>query len=156
MTPDDFSKMLQGFTNKPVTRKTIGGNRLFLWIGVHPEDAKAICFCIYPPWRIEKAGNIHTTSADIPWEKESNETAADYKERCKTIYEQSDVLVESSICSIVFNTQTSDLLISFDNNYNLRTFTVWMEECWYLSDYENGLRYFVMPQQIRTETMTQE
>ena len=136
MTLDDLAALLKTLVNKRVTQKTIAGNRLLFWVGENPKSDDALCLSIDPVWRREKAGLIQTISAEIPWEKEKEETEISYRGRLEKIRGLTDVINGLVIIDIAVNTLTADLSVVFENDYVLRTFTVWVEECWFFSDYK--------------------
>jgi len=138
-----MQKILDGLAGKPVTQKTIAGNSIEVWLGVAPMDEDALVIWADPPWRLEAAGRVVSTSAEFPGEKEDGESDQAYRARFDAACAASDGLRKATLISASVDSLTSDLELIFDGELKLRTFTVWRDERWHFRDYGQNKRYRV-------------
>lgn len=146
-----MQQILGDLAGKPVTQKTIVGNSIEVWLGVAPMDEDALVIWADPPWRLETAGCVLSTSADFPWEPEEGESKEAYKARFDAACAASDGLKEATLVSASVDPRTSDLELIFDGGQKLRTFTVWRDESWHHRDYGQNKRYKVTMDGVEIE-----
>lgn len=146
-----MQQILDGLAGKPVTQKTIIGNSIEVWLGVAPMDKDALVIWADPPWRLETAGRVVSTSAEFPGEPEDGESDEAYRARFGAACAASDGLKEATLVSASVDPQTSDIELIFDGGQKLRTFTVWRDESWHLRDYGQNKRYRVAIDSVKIE-----
>ncbi|RYE70459.1 MAG: hypothetical protein EOP17_00610 [Rhizobiaceae bacterium] len=132
---------IRALVGKLVWSKNIPGNTIEIWLDVPPQAADAIVLAVYPPWRIVSSETIIASSADIPWEPQAGESAAEFQALNDEARRTSDVLIGRALTSAVYDPRTSDLTLAFDDKVILQCFTVWRDEpSWSLRLYGENRR----------------
>lgn len=133
--------ILRTLSGKTVSAKTIPGNTVEVWLDVPPKAANAIVFGVDPPWRIVQSGSIIATSAEIPWDMEVDESEANYRSRNDVARGVSDFLVGHVLETASCDSKTGDLILKFQGDVTLQSFTVWRDDPqWTLRLYADNRR----------------
>ncbi len=145
MKLQDFEALLQVLTGERVVAKTIAGNSISLWFTVEPRAPGARRVWIDPPWRIETAHGVESTSYGFPGDKEDGETDAQYRARFERSCANSDCLKGNTLVSVSVDHLTSDLTLQFNDGRILRAFATDLEyENWHFTDHGARKRYGVL------------
>jgi hypothetical protein len=140
----ELESVLQTLVGELIKSKTIAGNSMLLWFGVEPKAPTAKCLWIEPPWRIETALGIESSSDGFPHAKDENETEAQYRIRFEKACANSDVLKGSVLSLLSVDHLTSDLTLQLNDGRILRAFATDLEyENWHFTDHGTRRRYGV-------------
>ena len=148
----ELEAILQVLLGEPVVAKTIAGNSLLLWFSVDPKAPTARLVWIEPPWRIETATGIESSSYGFPHKKEESEPDGAYKLRFERACANSDCLKHNVLKDLSVDHLTSDLTLQFNDGRILRAFATDLEyENWHFTDHAAGIRYGVLVTGVEIE-----
>ena len=148
----ELDTMLQSLVGQPIVAKTIAGNSISLWFSVQPQHPTARRIWIDPPWRIDTAAGVESSSYGFPGDKEEGESDANYRARFEKACANSDCLKGAVLRAVSVDHLTSDLTLEFTDGRTLRAFAVDLEyENWHFTDHGQGKRYGVLVTGVEVE-----
>ncbi len=146
-TDKSIRDILKRLETKGVANTRVAGNTLILYLDSQPGDDNSISFWIDPPWHLCGPDSVLIGSRQM--QEETTEEELD------EITRPLKHIQENDIETIEIEERTNDLIISFKNNFQIRTFAVNPEEdySWYMTDKGNNLRVNGAPKGVTIEEL---